>query len=804
MPTSHTLTGDLSDLVGTGFPRDSVWVTIRTNLGDDADVRDSTGKQLRLPYHRFALSADGTFSKDLWSTAALTNPTAYQYQVEVEYPTGRGGTARQRWISGWFSHTADQDLSELAYDPLVPPVYYPELLGARDEAVAAKTDAEAAQAAAEAAQAAAEAVGDTNDTIMAGVASDSGSAFSSVLSASFAPRPRLTLITPNDSISRQNLYESGITKGWAASGYLTWLNAWLGQRVEIVNPRNAPVPGNTTADVLARLDTDVTPYAAGVAVVLLGTNDIAAGTASATIIANLETIYDRLRAAGSTVIACTILPRNRSDDSDAKRTALREVNTWIRSYCQTTRGAILADTHARLVNPSTGRALGNPSVASQWFADGIHPNPDGAHAIASELYRVLDPLLPRYNNLTSSNADETNLISNGRFYNQGGFLSLSGTSGRYASLPDFAAIPRGTFSIAVWAALDDWTPSGPQALLAQNLSTGDQRSFHFRINAGGLPQLSLNRYGDTSVAGSYPGASAPAFTDGQVGCIVVTRDTTAQTVQYATSAVAASASVANLAALSKSNLGAAVSGTGNWDTFDSSAAVEIGSREGGTVDMLAGKVYRVMMFDASGATVLDANFTGYDGENTYPTVVSGQTVTIHPAGKSVADGWTLSNGSGNTATATKVARTDIPGEWQQVQVTANTGSGITTDLSIPVTGWTVGDIIECEVEVEVDGNWTAGSGGAQALSPFVRLKGVNGSAADTFISQSPVFLGNPTSLKPLVPAGYSAPFRSVLKVPATTIPAGTATITLQLRHGAGATGTARWDRCRVRKVAAAV
>lgn len=163
MPTSHTLTGDLSDLVGTGFPRDSVWVTIRTNLGDDADVRDATGKKLRLPYHRFALPADGTFSKDLWSTSALTNPTAYQYQVEVEYPTGRGGVGRQRWISGWFSHTADQDLSELAYDPLVPPVYYPELLAARDEAVTAKDDAEAAQAGAEAAQAAAEAVGATTD-----------------------------------------------------------------------------------------------------------------------------------------------------------------------------------------------------------------------------------------------------------------------------------------------------------------------------------------------------------------------------------------------------------------------------------------------------------------------------------------------------------------------------------------------------------------------------------------------------------------------------------------------------------------
>lgn len=183
MPTSHTLTGDLSDVVGTGFPRDSVWVTIKTNLGDNP-VFDSAGEQIRFPRHRFALPRNAQFSKSLWSTAALTNPTGYQYGVEVEWPDGAGGAGKKRWFSGWFSLTADKDMSELDYGPMVPPEYYPELTVARDEAVAAKADAEAAQAAAEAAQAAAEAVGDTNDTIMAAVAADSGSAFASTLSAS--------------------------------------------------------------------------------------------------------------------------------------------------------------------------------------------------------------------------------------------------------------------------------------------------------------------------------------------------------------------------------------------------------------------------------------------------------------------------------------------------------------------------------------------------------------------------------------------------------------------------------------------
>lgn len=194
MPTSHTLTGDLSDVVGTGFPRDSVWVTIKTNLGDNP-VFDSAGEQIRFPRHRFALPRNAQFSKSLWSTAALTNPTGYQYGVEVEWPDGAGGTGKKRWFSGWFSLTADKDMSELDYGPMVPPEYYPELTVARDEAVAAKTDAAAAQAAAEAAQAAAEAVGNTNDTIIAGRINDPASATASALTASYLGKTGIQSVT---------------------------------------------------------------------------------------------------------------------------------------------------------------------------------------------------------------------------------------------------------------------------------------------------------------------------------------------------------------------------------------------------------------------------------------------------------------------------------------------------------------------------------------------------------------------------------------------------------------------------------
>lgn len=626
------------------------------------------------------------------------------------------------------------------------------------------------------------------------------------MSSRFAKPPKLTLITPGDSISRQNLIEDTGNKiiGWNGAGFLTWLNAWLRQRVEIVAPRTAAVSGNTTAQILGRLGADVTPRSAGVCVVMAGTNDVAAGTSAATITANLQAIYETLRDSGSLVVACTILPRNRSDDSDTKRATLREVNAWIRSYCQTARGVVLADTHAALVDPGTGLALGGVNANSRWFADGLHPNIDGAHAVASVLYRVLDPILPKYEDLTSTNLDATNLISNGRFVNTFDGLKLGGAVGQYARIPDYVAIPRGTFSIAVWVALDDWTPATPQGLLAQYNTSGNQRSFHYRINSTGVPQFTIDRYGDNTVVVNATGGTPAPFADGATGCMVVTRDAAAGTVQHATSSVAATAPVADLAALSKSNLGAAVTNTGTWSAFDGSEFLTIGAREAGTVDNLKGRVYRVMMFDAAGATTLDANLTAYAGENTYPTAVSGEQVTILPSGKSLADNWSLSSGSGNVAAATKIPRTDITGEWQQVSVTANTTQGITTDLiPIPATGWSVGDIIEGEIEVEVDGDWVAGTGGAFALAPFLRVLCTGASSEILLDLRSPYFNASPGSLVPLIPAGYPAPFRSVLRTPAAAIPAGTTKVQLYPRMGIGAKGTARFDRARLRKVTSA-
>jgi lysophospholipase L1-like esterase len=65
---------------------------------------------------------------------------------------------------------------------------------------------------------------------------------------------------------------------------------------------NAGVRGNTTADVLARLDRDVLSKNPRLVILLIGGNDFLQGVPSATSFSNIRTIIDRIHASGSAVL----------------------------------------------------------------------------------------------------------------------------------------------------------------------------------------------------------------------------------------------------------------------------------------------------------------------------------------------------------------------------------------------------------------------------------------------------------------------------------------------------------------------
>ena len=207
-----------------------------------------------------------------------------------------------------------------------------------------------------------------------------------------------------------------------ADGFFPWANASLGGRLTLV--KNAGVGGNTSAQILARV-TDVTGLATMPGYCILpdcATNDLVAGTASATIITNLQAICDALQAKGITVVICTVLP---IAGNAAHVQRQEEVSRWIRDRSEQP-GFIVCDWAARWGDPTTvGPKAG-------YSTDGVHPTPVGAGAIGRVLAEALRPHLGGSIELASHNLDQLTINLNPMMVGTGGTAS-TGTSGSVAT-----------------------------------------------------------------------------------------------------------------------------------------------------------------------------------------------------------------------------------------------------------------------------------------------------------------------------------------------------------------------------------
>lgn len=212
-----------------------------------------------------------------------------------------------------------------------------------------------------------------------------------------------SVILFGDSITAYNITGpiSGATATWSR-GFMTWANAFLGDRALAV-VKNAGVGGDSTGQMLARIGADVLAYDAGYVFVMGGINDVAGVLLTAdAVIANLNSIYSRLRAAGYVVIAGTVTPvRPTHPQYGPVVTAkLATVNTWIRGEAAAGR-AILADVAAALVD-----AAGVPIDAL--YADATHPGPIGARRMGRVVAAAIAPYIP-----AGPRRRARNLLSNG-------------------------------------------------------------------------------------------------------------------------------------------------------------------------------------------------------------------------------------------------------------------------------------------------------------------------------------------------------------------------------------------------------
>jgi lysophospholipase L1-like esterase len=220
-------------------------------------------------------------------------------------------------------------------------------------------------------------------------------------------RPNNTIVLFGDSITGKNCTgTSGSSTYIENTGWFHWANSILGQPFVVTNC--AGVGGNTTTQMLARIQTDVIAFKPGWVTVMGGNNDIASSFTSATTIANLKAIYAALNAAGIKIVAATITP-NVNYTAGAQQTAWAAINAWLREYAKTQNNFILWDAAAVLIDATNANVVTLAGMTS----DGVHPSATGGYLLGKSLAAVLLPFVSAPAVLPTWNSDPGNMLVNG-------------------------------------------------------------------------------------------------------------------------------------------------------------------------------------------------------------------------------------------------------------------------------------------------------------------------------------------------------------------------------------------------------
>jgi lysophospholipase L1-like esterase len=145
---------------------------------------------------------------------------------------------------------------------------------------------------------------------------------------------------------------------------------------------NRGIGGDTTPNLLYRLQDDVLDLHPRALVILIGTNDLGEHTSPADIADNLRIFHRRIRAAYPAIplVWCLVMPRN-ADDTYPER--IRELNGLIRLIASSDRGVTLCDTFTPLALPD------GSSRPEDFVADRLHLN-----AAGYAVWRIaLEPIL---------------------------------------------------------------------------------------------------------------------------------------------------------------------------------------------------------------------------------------------------------------------------------------------------------------------------------------------------------------------------------------------------------------------------
>lgn len=177
------------------------------------------------------------------------------------------------------------------------------------------------------------------------------------------------------------IFGDSITAGEGASMWFSAANRMAGYPAGAHT--NAGIGGNTTAQMLARISTDVVAHSPTLTVVEGGGNDVTQGRSAAQIIADLESIYAILSAAGSKIIATTVLPSVYMD-APSEQSVIVAVNAWMRATVPSMPGVWLCDW-----NPAMTDGVSEWAPHAGYTYDGVHPDAVGGAVMADQLWPVL-------------------------------------------------------------------------------------------------------------------------------------------------------------------------------------------------------------------------------------------------------------------------------------------------------------------------------------------------------------------------------------------------------------------------------
>jgi|GEM_PF-3645188 len=308
-----------------------------------------------------------------------------------------------------------------------------------------------------------------------------------------AANPDIATVTLLDAIGRGNMVVAmgssilahGTIDTLARFGYdvvgpAEWAMRRLGWRAPFVN---RAVSGQTTTQMLERVNADVLSIRPNIVIMQNGTNEMADGFDA--IKETTYKLYMRILGSGAKIVVLGISARDAAGGwAEKDFETMAALNEFKRRFCEANANCYYVDTNARILNPTTGEALPN------MLRDGIHWTPTGAFRVGTQIMNVLSDILP-HNDVIPTYVNAPDNDGDFTFGNEAPNPAFSGASGSKGAgvtgdVPDDWIVERiGSHNGTAVVTIADKGVDDPRNEVSVTFSPsgdGGTEAFFFRIN----------------------------------------------------------------------------------------------------------------------------------------------------------------------------------------------------------------------------------------------------------------------------------------------------------------------------------